>query len=589
MLKRNEKLIRTKLWQYLLPGVMLTAAVQLGNVVDTMLVGSILGTDAMSAVKIGMTIDNIMELPGYVLAVGGGVAAGLLLGRRERERADRVFSATFLVSAVCGVLFALLSVFSPFLARLLTGGGPLEADTCAFVRVTLLGAPVIGTALQFINYVSVDNCPGIASVYVIVSNVLNLTLDYLLLKFTPLGTAGAALSTILGYSLATVVLIPYFRSSRRMLHFTKLKKGLPDALKLAFTMGLPTLSYMIFDTVRVLALNTLILRAMGEASMAVFTVCDNVVLIVQMLVGGIIDILPTVGSVIYGEKDYFGVRTLVRYVLRYSYGVLAVLMLVLAVFTRQTVGLFGISEGPLLAMAVPSLRLFLFSLPFYVFNSFTFYYYQSTEKEKLSSLVTALRSCVAVLPPAFLLVLLTGPGETERLRALMIALILGEALTAFIVEVLRRCRYRGEGLLLLPAAQDEQVLDISIDPAMEETARVPQEISAFCRRCGVDGKKANLIAVAAEEMTVNIIQYGGRRVRSIDINLTVTQDRLILRTRDNGIPFDPTHYELDAEAFEIHGIELIKRISDKVQYLRVLDLNNTTVEVALGPAEAEDG
>ncbi len=589
MLKRNEKLIRTKLWQYLLPGVMLTAAVQLGNVVDTMLVGSILGTDAMSAVKIGMTIDNIMELPGYVLAVGGGVAAGLLLGRRERERADRVFSATFLVSAVCGVLFALLSVFSPFLARLLTGGGPLEADTCAFVRVTLLGAPVIGTALQFINYVSVDNCPGIASVYVIVSNVLNLTLDYLLLKFTPLGTAGAALSTILGYSLATVVLIPYFRSSRRMLHFTSLKKGLPDALKLAFTMGLPTLSYMIFDTVRVLALNTLILRAMGEASMAVFTVCDNVVLIVQMLVGGIIDILPTVGSVIYGEKDYFGVRTLVRYVLRYSYGVLAVLMLVLAVFTRQTVWLFGISEGPLLAMAVPSLRLFLFSLPFYVFNSFTFYYYQSTEKEKLSSLVTALRSCVAVLPPAFLLVLLTGPGETERLRALMIALILGEALTAFIVEVLRRCRYRGEGLLLLPAAQDEQVLDISIDPAMEETARVPQEISAFCRRCGVDGKKANLIAVAAEEMTVNIIQYGGRRVRSIDINLTVTQDRLILRTRDNGIPFDPTHYESDAEAFEIHGIELIKRISDKVQYLRVLDLNNTTVEVALGPAEAEDG
>ena len=589
MLKRNEKLIKTKLWQYLLPGVMLTAAVQLGNVVDTMLVGSILGTDAMSAVKIGMTIDNIMELPGYVLAVGGGVAAGLLLGRRERERADRVFSATFLVSAVCGVLFALLSVLSPFLARLLTGGGPLEADTCAFVRVTLLGAPVIGTALQFINYVSVDNCPGIASVYVIVSNVLNLTLDYLLLKFTPLGTAGAALSTILGYSLATVVLIPYFRSSRRMLHFTKLKKGLPDALKLAFTMGLPTLSYMIFDTVRVLALNTLILRAMGEASMAVFTVCDNVVLIVQMLVGGIIDILPTVGSVIYGEKDYFGVRTLVRYVLRYSYGVLAVLMLVLAVFTRQTVWLFGISEGPLLAMAVPSLRLFLFSLPFYVFNSFTFYYYQSTEKEKLSSLVTALRSCVAVLPPAFLLVLLTGPGETERLRALMIALILGEALTAFIVEVLRRCRYRGEGLLLLPAAQDEQVLDISIDPAMEETARVPQEISAFCRRCGVDGKKANLIAVAAEEMTVNIIQYGGRRVRSIDINLTVTQDRLILRTRDNGIPFDPTHYELDAEAFEIHGIELIKRISDKVQYLRVLDLNNTTVEVALGPAEAEDG
>ena len=590
MLKRNEKLLKAKLWQYMLPGVMLTASLQIGNVVDTMLVGNLLGTDAMSAVKIGMTIDNIMELPGYVLAVGGSVAAGMLLGRREREQADRVFSTTFLVSAVCGIVFAMLSVFSPFLARLLTGGGPLEADVSAFVRVTLLGAPVISIVLQFISYVAVDNYPGIASAYVIVSNVVNLTLDYLLLRFTPLGTAGAALSTILGYALGSVVLIPYLRSSRRMLHFTAPKKELPASLKLALRMGLPTLFYMIFDTVRALALNTLIVRAMGEDSMAVFTVCDNVALIVQMLVGGIIDTLSTIGSVIYGEKDYFGVRALVRYVLRYSYAVLAALMVVLAVFMRQTVGLFGISDGPLLAMAVPSLRLFLFSLPFYVFNGFITAYYQSTEKEKLSSLVTALRNCIAVLPPAFLLVFLAGPGEEERLRALMIALVLGEAATVAAVAILHRCKYRGQGLLLLPDAQDGQVLDISIDPAMEETSRVPQEIIEFGRRCGIDQKKTNLIAVAAEEMAVNIIQYGGRRVRSVDINLRVTPDSLILRTRDNGIPFDPTHYSAaEADAFEIHGIELVKRISDKVQYLRVLDLNNTTVEIALKPGEAGHG
>ena len=531
MLRRNEKLLKTKLWQYMLPGVMLTASLQIGNVVDTMLVGNILGTDAMAAVKIGMTIDNIMELPGYVLAVGGSVAAGMLLGRRERERANCVFSTTFLVSAVCGVLFALLSVLSPLLARLLTGGGTLEADVRAFIRVPLLGGPVIGTVLQFISYVAVDNCPGIASAYVIVSNVLNLTLDYLLLRFTPLGTAGAALSTILGYALAAVVLIPYLRSAKRMLRFTAPKKALPASLKLALSMGMPTLFYMIFDTV----------------------------------------------------------RALVRYVLRYSYAVLAALMLVLAVFTRQTVGLFGITVGALLAMAVPSLRLFLISLPFYVFNSFMTTYYQSTEKEKLSSLVTALRSCVAVLPLAFLLVLLAGPGETERLRALMAALVLGEAVTVAAVWLLLWRRYRGQGLLLLPDAQDGQVLDISIDPTMDDTARVPKEIAEFGRRCGVDEKKVNLIAVAAEEMAVNIIQYGGRHVRSVDINLRVTPDRLILRTRDNGIPFDPTHYESDADAFEIHGIELVKRISDKVQYLRVLDLNNTTVEIALEPAEAEHG
>ena len=584
MLKRNEKLIKTKFWQYLLPGVLLTAALQIGNVVDTILVGNILGTDAMSATQVGMAIDTIVELPGYVLAMGGSLAAGMLLGRRERERADRVFSATLLVSAAFGVLFSLLSVFAPQLAHLLTGGGPLEADTCAFVRVTLLGGPIFGIILQFINYVAIDNHPNLASAYVITSNIINLTLDYLLLRFTPLGTAGAALSTLLGYALACIVLIPYLRSPKRMLHFTLPVRELPASMKLALTMGLPTLMYMIFDTVRGLSLNTLILRAIGENAMAVYTICDNTLLLVEMLTGGIIGTLSSIGSVICGEKDYFGVRVLAKNVFCCSCAVLAVFI------TRQAVGIFGVTEGLRLAMAVPALRLFVLALPFYLLNSFMMNYYQCTGKEKLSALVTSLRSCLAVLPIALGLVLLTAPDENARLRALVAALILGEAATVLIVTAVRKLRYRGQDFFLLPAARDERALDVSIAPDLEQTSRVPREIIAFCQKCDVDREKANLIAVAAEEMAVNIIRYGGRHVHSIDINLSIAPESLILRLRDNGIPFDPTHYaEADSDAFEIHGIEVVKRISDSVQYMRVLDLNNTTVEVSLAAPEAQRG
>ena len=133
-MERNEKLIKTKLWQYLLPSIMMTAALQLGNIVDTMLVGNILGADAMSAVKVGMTVDHIMEIPGYVLGVGGSVAAGILLGKRKRDEANRVFSVTLTVSMLCGILFALLSVTSPMLAKALTGGR-LPLERCGEIRI----------------------------------------------------------------------------------------------------------------------------------------------------------------------------------------------------------------------------------------------------------------------------------------------------------------------------------------------------------------------------------------------------------------------------------------------------------------------
>jgi len=579
--KRNEKLIRAKLWQYLLPSIMMTAALQLGNIVDTMLVGNLLGPDAMSAVKIGMTIDNIMELPGYVLAVGGSVAVGILLGKRERERANRVFSVTFTISLICGAVFALLSVTSPALAGMLTGGNALTEDVTRFVFVTLLGAPVISLALQFMNYVAVDNNPSLASAYVIVSNVVNLALDYAILKYTSLGTAGAALSTVLGYGLAMLVLIGYLRSPKRMLKLVNPFRGTKKELLLALSTGVPTLLYMIFITIKDLGLNTMIVRVIGSDAMVVHTVCANVVLLLELLVGGIIGTIASVGGVIYGEKDYFGVRSLVKNVLAYSYLVLAAALVVMLLATKQVVGLFGVNGGTLLDISVTALRIFVLCLPFYLWNKFMTAFYQTTEQTALSGLVTSLQNCVAVLPIAFGFVFGARAAGLDMLNALMVSFVASEVFTAAAALVYRRVRYPGQGLLLLPRGEDENVLDVSVESTLEEAVLVPRRIKEFCGEKGVSSDKANLLAVAAEEMLVNIIQYGGKKANTIDVNLRVTENSLLLRVRDNGIPFDPTDYSVDSDEFDIHGIEVVKSITDKIQYMRVLDMNNTVIEMSL--------
>lgn len=578
-MKRNKKLIKTKLWQYLLPGIMLTAALQLGNIVDTMLVGNILGPDAMSAVKIGMTIDNIMEIPGYVLGVGGSVAVGILLGKREREKADRVFSVTLAASLLCGILFSLLSVTSPALAAMLTGGNSLTEDVSGFVFVTLLGAPVISLALQFMSYIAVDNNPSLASAYVIVSNVVNLLLDFVILKYTSLGTAGAALSTILGYGLAMIVLVGYLRSSKRMLRLVNPFRNTGMEFMLALSTGLPTLLYMIFITVKDLGLNTVIVRVIGNDGMIVYTVCANVVLLLELFVGGITGTISSIGGVIYGEKDYFGIRCLVRNVLYYSYLVTAAALVILLCVPQYVVALFGISGEELMEISVRALRIFVLCLPFYIWNKFMTTYYQSTEKTKLSGIVTSLQNCVAILPIAVSLIFAAEAAGQNSLDALMVSFLVSEIVTAVITILCCKVLYRGQGLLLLPEGEEENVLDLSLEGTVEEAEKIPRRIIEFCNEKKVDSGKANLLAVAAEEMLVNIIRYGGKRVDSIDVNLCITEETVIFRIRDNGIPFDPTDYTVDSGEFEVHGIEVVKKLTDKIQYMRVLDLNNTIIEI----------
>ncbi len=163
----------------------------------------------------------------------------------------------------------------------------------------------------------------------------------------------------------------------------------------------------------------------------------------------------------------------------------------------------------------------------------------------------------------------------------MLSFIVSEIVTAVIVYLYCKVQYRGQGILLLPEGEDENILDISIEGTMEEVGKIPRKIIAFCNEKKVDSSKANLLAVAAEEMLANIVRYGGKKASTIDVNLCITKETVIFRIRDNGIPFDPTDYPQDAKDFDIHGIEVVKRITDKIQYMRVLDLNNTILEIGL--------
>ena len=86
MAERNHRLIDGKLTKYLLPSVMMTMAMQLGAIVDTMLVGNLLGTQAMSAIRLCMPVMTVEQVVGYGLGTGAAIASATLLGQRDNTR-----------------------------------------------------------------------------------------------------------------------------------------------------------------------------------------------------------------------------------------------------------------------------------------------------------------------------------------------------------------------------------------------------------------------------------------------------------------------------------------------------------------------
>ena len=50
-MERNDNLIKKKIYKYMVTGVMTTIALQLGNVVDAMIVGNLIGSLGNGAIK----------------------------------------------------------------------------------------------------------------------------------------------------------------------------------------------------------------------------------------------------------------------------------------------------------------------------------------------------------------------------------------------------------------------------------------------------------------------------------------------------------------------------------------------------------
>ena len=219
------------------------------------------------------------------------------------------------------------------------------------------------------------------------------------------------------------------------------------------------------------------------------------------------------------------------------------------------------------------------SFVFYALNRLTQVYYQATLKTSLAALDAVLQSYVLLIPSVILVMKLMG------IRGVCLAVALAEALTFLVVSLYRVLRQRRgrlpqKGFLMIPDRDPATLFDVTISSTEADAVQAGQALLACCRENGIDSHTANVLSIAAEEMCVNIARYGYKRSCAIDICLSRTDDTLILRLRDDGIPFDPTEYKQEeGDIYKVSGITIIRRMVKKLSYVRVLNMNNTIIEV----------
>ena len=361
----DKKELNSRFWRYLSSSILITLSGALGVIVDSIIVGNLIGSDGVSAINLNSTVIQLLMTISLIIASGGGMLAGYAIGRKDFDNARYIFTQSTLGSIIVGVIFAVIGIFfSNQLTSILCQNDALYTMVHDYLRVVLFGAPAYMLMWGISTMIIVDGSPRLASFAIIIDNIANLILDVVFIKFFDMGIAGSSLATVVGHLIAVAIMMLHFRNKNRVLHLS-LKGGKLSQWRDIISQGAPLAIASICLTLLLFTSNKMVLTAVGREGIFVFSVCMNLLQVYNFFLAGTCRSLQTLGAVLIGERNSDGIR----FVFGKSFKFITIAMIITCVyvwiFPSSIATLFGADNADIIKECNYALRIFAISfVPF---------------------------------------------------------------------------------------------------------------------------------------------------------------------------------------------------------------------------------
>lgn len=584
----NTKVI-AKLMLRLLPVQVLLAAVGAVNgIVSTFFASNFIGVDAMSAIGLYAPVNFLINAISIMLAGGSVIVYGKYLGRNEQEKMYGVFSLNQVISLVIAVIATIFFLAlgwadqTAFLAK--------DAGLRPIFNQYLIGQAIglipflIGN--QLAAFLTLENRSIRTTVASLVYIGVNLLLNYVFVLVLRMDAFGLALASSLGMWVFMAVQSQYFLSKEYRAHLglKGLRWGeLMDILRI----GLPGAASNGYQTLRSYLVNLMITAYVGGMGLSAFAAVDNLLKLVWAVPMGMIAVSRLMISVSVGEEDRQSLADTMRVMFRRYIPLMCIICAgIIACAVPLTNIYYHDPSQPVYQMTVWGIRILPLCMPLSIICMHFVCYGQASDKHALVHLVSLLDGVVCVV--AFTALLIPALG----MNSVYIANVLNGIVSIVVIVAyahLKGRRFPGnmEELMVIPddfGAPAEDRLDLSIQD-IQGVVAISQTVQNFCRARGIDDRRAYLAGLALEEMAGNIVDHGfvkDHKKHSIDLRVVHVKNSVILRLRDDCVPFDPGDRRKmaeDGDPMKNIGIRMIFQMAADVQYRNILGLNVLTIRI----------
>ena len=407
------------------------------NLVDTYFVGG-LGTGQMGAVTVAFPLGQIVV--GLGLLFGNGAAAYLsrLLGRGDKDTANKVASTAIYSGISIGAVVILFSVI--FLEPILKQAGAIESVmpyAITYTRIYIVFSIFNVFNVTMNNIVSSEGAAKTAMCALMAGAVLNMILDPVFIYALNLGVAGAAIATAISQIVSTLVYLYYIFRKKSVFSFSIkeccfAREIMSEILKI----GIPTLIFQLLTSLSISMINSAA-KEYGGSALAAMGPVTKIMSMGTLIVFGFLKGFQPIAGFSCGAKKFDRLREAIKTAILWSTAFCVIFGAIAAVFSTQIVSLFTKEDAEM--VRVGSIALRANGLSFALFGFYTVYSFLFLVMGKAAEgcILGACRQGICFIPAILILPAVWG------LNGVLYAQPIADIISAIVTVVMAVRLHRG--------------------------------------------------------------------------------------------------------------------------------------------------
>lgn len=408
----REKLLIENPWELMislsLPAILGQLIVGLYAFVDSIYVGQMVGTDAMSAVSAASPFVMINNAIAVLLGIGSGSVLSRAIGKKNNEVIDKVLgNLTFLVIIMSFAVMIIGSICAPSFLILSGASGDVLEMGVIYLRTVYLGS-IFVNFMQGANMVIRAEGRMRTAMGIMASGaILNIILDPIFILLMPSkGPQAVAIATVLSQFIQAFVTLIYFIKISPVVRFHGIKPA-KELLPEIFSVGMSAMFMQVMMLIQMTVVYNTAVHFGGKDQIALMGAAQRVMQLAFVPIWGMSQgMQPAVGTN-FGAKEYIRVKKLTNIFIIGATCLAGFFFIVIELFSVQILGAF-ITDSSIVSSGLFNFRLMYCMFPTYGMLIMVVTYFQSVGKAKQAGIVVMLRQLVLAVPLVIILPRLFG-------------------------------------------------------------------------------------------------------------------------------------------------------------------------------------